>query len=428
MGMEELPEVFIKAVNPGYTIDGVNNVGEMIEIDRKYSDEMMSLTGFSLGYTNSSGNYTTLVEFSEHGYMIGERLLLRLASSPDHELANLVYTKTLALKAGPLELRRGDEVIDSVCWNNKDGCATEFKKENPTTLVRNMETGGFEHQADYAPAFEANNYKEEKVEEEKGPGQCKGLEFSEVLTYYDGAQSEQFVEFYNSGAEQILLDGCQIKYKNKFYGLNGILKPEGYIARYLNDFSLTKNPTNKNVLELVDTNGDILDKLEIPNGQRKGASYALVGYDGGGEELWHVTYAPTPNEPNNYQEFKTCEAGKVLNKTTGNCVKTTEVVERICKAGYFKNPFTGRCNKIPVAKEKTCKEGYKLNEETGRCIKIKENDGASYNLSSKNYNDSPNLVPMYVVLGVVLVGVVYVIYEFRQEIAKIFRKVFRGSP
>ena len=143
MGMEILPEVFIKAVNPGYTIDGVNNVGEMIEIGRKCSDEMMSLTGFSLGYTNSSGNYTTLVEFSEHGYMIGERLLLRLASSPDHELANLVYTKTLALKAGPLELRHGDEVIDSVCWNNKDGCATEFKKENPTTLVRNMETGEF---------------------------------------------------------------------------------------------------------------------------------------------------------------------------------------------------------------------------------------------------------------------------------------------
>lgn len=427
--MKNLPDIYIKSINPGYTVDGVNNVGEMIEIARTNSDEPILLTGLSLGYTNSSGNYTVIVDFPENSYMVGEILLLRLASSPDHELANLVYTKTLALKAGPLELKRGDEILDTVCWNNKEGCNKEFKKENPTTLVRNVETGDFEYQVDYTPNYDEKNYKVEGAndEAETKPSQCKGLEFSEVLTYYDNSQSEQFIEFYNSGAEQILMDGCQIKYKNKFYDLNGIVKPEGYFARYLNDFSLTKNPTNKNILELVDTNGEIVDKLEIPNGQRKGTSYAMVGYDKNGAELWHVTYAPTPNEPNNYQEFKTCEAGKVLNNTTGNCVKTTEVVEKVCKTGYYLNPLTGRCNKIPVTAEKTCKEGYTLNKETGRCVKIKENTGANYNLETEEYKESSSFVAFYAILGVVIIGVVYIIYEFRQEIAKIFRKVFRRS-
>ena len=423
---EELPELYIKAINPGYTVDGNSNVGEMIELGRKNSDEPIVLTDFSLSYTNSSGNTTVIVEFPEQSRMVGESLLLRLASSPDHELANLQYTKTLALKAGPLELRRGDKVIDSVCWNNKDGCNKEFKKDTPTTLVRNMETDEFEHVLSYEPVYTKDNYLvEETTEEEVKPSQCKGLVFSEILSYYESSQSEQFIEFYNSGSEQVLMDGCQIKYKNKYYQLSGIVKPEDYRVKYLDDFSITKNPTNVNTFELIDTNGDVLDRLDNPNGQRKGASYALVGYDEKGVEIWRVTYAPTPGEPNNYQEYKTCESGKVLNKTTGNCVKATEVATRTCKDGYFLNSLTGRCNKIPEIKTKTCKEGYTLNEETGRCIKIKENKGADYQLQAEEFKEETSFVALYAVLGVIGVGVLYIIYEFRHEIIKFFRRVCR---
>ena len=52
---EVLPELFIKAINPGYTIDGVSNVGEMIEI-KKNSVESVSLAGATVGYTNAVGN------------------------------------------------------------------------------------------------------------------------------------------------------------------------------------------------------------------------------------------------------------------------------------------------------------------------------------------------------------------------------------
>ena len=428
MENKDLPELFIKAINPGYTVDGKSNVGEMIEIARKESDAPISLAGATVGYTNSSGNYSTLFEFPEHSWMTGESILLRLASSPDSELANITYTKTIAFKAS-LTLKRGEEVLDEVCWTSKEGCYKEFKSASPTTLVRNLETMEFEHLGEYEPKFNADNYyieeikDDEKAEEIKG--QCKGLQFSEMLSYYESSKAEQFIELYNVSAEQVLMDGCMIRYKNKNYTLKGILKPEEYFAYFPTEFSLTKNPTNGNTIELVDVNGEVLDTLNYPNGQRKATAYALIGYDEKGEEIWKITYAPTPGQPNNYQEFKSCEAGKVINEVTGNCVKVATVTEKICAEGQYLNILTGRCKKIETSSEKTCKEGYYLNPETNRCRKIVENTGADYSLEPEEYTEESSFIALYAVIGVISIGAAYVIYEFRHEIAKRLKRMFK---
>lgn len=450
---EKIPELYIKAVNPGYTVDGESNTGEMIEIARKdLSGAPISLAGTMLGYTNSSGNESILFEFPENSWMIGETILLRLASSPGGELASVNYTKTLAMKAG-LSLKQGEEVIDEVCWTSGEGCYKEFKSSMPTTLVRNLETGEFEHMEEYEPMYDAESYLVEQAKEEEGygalPSQCKGLVFSEILSYYETVKSEQFIEVYNSGSEQVLLDGCQIRYRNKNYVLQGVVEAEGYFAYYPVGFNLTKNPANANTLELVDTDGAILDTLIYPNGQRKGTAYAMIGYGADGQEIWKVTYAPTPGEPNNYQEFRMCEVGKVINEATGNCVKATEVKATVCKKGYYLNPATGRCKKTETKKEKTCKEGYYLNLETGRCKKnetqkertckegyylnpetnrckkIVENKGADYKVEPEEYEESSSFVGLYAVLGVMGVGVAYLGYEFRREIVRLFGRVFR---
>ena len=423
-----IPEIYIKAVNPGYTVDGVANVGEMIEIGRTGSDEMISLAGLIVSYTNSSGNEAVLVEFPEHVFLAGESIILRLSSSPSSELAAVNYTKTLALKAGPLVLKRSDEILDTVCWTGKGECEEPFKTAGGTTLVRDLETGDFNHVENYEPVYDEKSYYVEADEEGYGAvmSQCTGLVFSEMLSYYDELQSEQFIEFYNSNAEQILLDGCMIRYKNKDYPLTGILKPEEYLVRRLGDFSLTKNPSNVNTLEIIDVDGAVVDKLEYPNGQRKGAAYALVGYDNEGLEIWRVTYAPTPGEANNYQEFKTCEEGKVINEETGNCVKAAAVtIEKVCAKGQYLNPLTGRCKKIETESVKTCKEGYYLNEETGRCKKIKENSGADYGIVVEEYEEKSSFVGLYILLGVLGLGLIYAIYEFRSEILRLLRKVCR---
>ena len=428
----ELPEIFIKAVNPGYTIDGILNVGEMIEIGRNTSDDMTSLAGLKIGYTNSSGNTVFLAEFSKYIWMAGETILLRLASSPKSELAHEQYTKTLALKAGPLTLIKDDEIIDSVCWNGKDECSVAFDSKNPTTLVRNFESGDFEHLSDYEPEFVLENMYTEPHDVDshddglKEPSKCKNLEFSEILSYYESLQREQFIEFHNNSTENVNLDGCFVRYKNKNYTLKGMIAADGYFVRYLEDFKLTKNPTNSNILELVDENGAVFDKLEYPNGQKKGASYALIGYDKDGEKIWKVTYAITPGEPNNYQEFKTCEEGKVINEVTGNCVKVTSISEKICGEGQYLNILTGRCKKIPEdAGEKKCKDGYYLNEETGRCKKIVENNSTEYALVPETYEEGSSFVALYLVLGVLGIGVAYIVYEFRYEIMKILKRIIR---
>ena len=446
----ELPEIYISAINPGYTVDGVSNVGEMIEIARGSSDTPISLAGITVSYTNSSGNTSVIVEFPEHSSMVGDKILLRLASSPESELAALRYTKTLAMKAA-LSIERNGEEIDKVCWTSKDDCYKEFKSSKPTTLVKNTETGLFDHLENYEPKYDEKSYLvEEVLEEESGDGsenkidekpedktsseeeteivkslQCKGLQFSEILSYYETSKAEQFIEFYNPTAEQILLDGCKIRYKNKMYELTGIVKAEGYLVYLPAGFNLAKNPTNKGVLEIIDVNDEVVDKMEYPNGQRKATAYAWIGYDDAGKEIWRTTYAPTPGEANNYQRFRTCEEGKVINEATGNCVKVAKVEEKTCEAGYYLNPLTGRCKKYEMPKVITCKEGYYLSEETGRCRKIKENTGANYELAVEEYEEKSSFVGLYAVIGVVGVGVSYLVYEYRKEIKKLMGKIFR---
>ena len=427
-----LPELYIKAVNPGYTVDGKNNVGEMIEIARKdFSDASMSLAGIVVRYTNSSGNDSMLLEFPENSYLTGETIILRLASSPDSELAATTYSKTLAMKGG-LALVRGEEVIDELCWTGKEGCYKDFTSSKSTTLVRNVESGVFEHMEGYKPRYDMEAYRVEKSEEaveDEGYGvvlpQCKGVKFSEILSYYETLKSEQFVELYNAGSEQVVLDGCQIRYKNKKYALTGIIKTEEYFVYYPMEFNLTKNPTNANTLELIDMDGTVVDKLVYPNGQRKGTSYAWIGYDANGEELWKVTYAPTPGTANNYQEFKSCEEGKVINEATGNCVKVTALTTKICPEGQYLNILTGRCKKYETTTEKTCKDGYYLNPETGRCRKIVENNGANYSVEPEKFEEKSSFVGLYAIVGVVVVGLGYVIYEFRYAIMKGWKKMMR---
>ena len=426
---EIMPEVYIKAINPGYTIDGKSNVGEMIEIGRKSSDSPISLAGIAVRYTNSSGKDFDLFDFPDNSYMAGELILLRLASSPDSELANVHYSKTLAM-SGTLTLLKDGKEVDKVCWSGKEGCYKSFVSSAPSTLVRNVEKGDFEYTVDYVPFFDADNYrvdevKEDNDESEMKPSQCRKMIITEVLSYYETAQAEQFVELYNSGSEQVLLNGCRIRYKNKEYELSGIVKPEEYLVYYPVGFNLTKNPTNENSLEIIDTDGAVVYKMNYPNGQRKGTAYALIGYDATGGEIWRTTYAPTPGAGNNYQEFRTCEAGKVINEATGNCVKVTSITEKICQEGYYLNILTGRCKKIETTTEKTCKEGYYLNSETGRCRKIIENKSADYGIEPEKFEEKSSFVALYAVIGVITVGMVYLIYEFRHSIAKAWRRVVK---
>ena len=425
--------VVIWAINPGYRVDGQSEVGELIEL-RNLSGEPVDLTGFSLHYTNSSGNSLTLLEFPDDSKMLGETILLRYSKSPNSEQSDLVYTTSLAMSAGPLELWREEEKVDTVCWTGKAGCAKAFKSANPTTLVRDRGSGEFSHLEDYAPQYDPLNPgillpaipDDTDGTVEKPISRCRKLEFSEVYAYYSEDKSEQFIELYNPSDQAVDMDKCQLRYKKKTYSLSGVIGPNNYFAYYPNGlFSLTKNPNTSNVIELVDADDHVVDELTYLHGQKKSTSYAKF-YDSSGAEIWSQTYARTPNQVNVYQEFRSCESGKVINPETGNCVKADTVADAngICPAGKYRNPLTGRCKKIETeSSTKECAEGYERNPETKRCRKIKTaNSGADYALVPTTHSDKNIFIAAGVLIVIVMLGVSYIVWQFRREIVRALRK------
>lgn len=448
--------LIIKALHPGYDDDINSNVGEFIEL-LNLTDDPLELAGYSLTYTGS-GSPSPVFTFPDGSYLVGKHLLMRYERSPEKN-ADLTYktgTQGLA-KNGKLELSYRGELVDTVCWGTKKTGTCTTRTENHLVLQRNLETGILE-------PVELDNYEfpsinldipnlilpeppddpapddSEGLEEpEKLPAKCLGLEFSELLTYYQDDKSEQFIEFFNPTNADINLDGCKVGFKNKQYDLSGKVSSGGYHAFYQSQqFALTKNPKNPLALTLIDTNGEVLDEITYPNGQKKSTSFAKV-FHSDGSESWVITYAITPSAENIYQKFRNCEEGKVINEATGNCVKVTTLKSATktlkstmtslaaCPAGKYRNPLTGRCKNIEAASStlKACAEGYERNPDTNRCRKIKSvagNDGANYALTPTVKSDKTVFVGIGIVGLIIVVGVIYIILQFRREILRAVRK------
>lgn len=444
-------DLIIYALNPGYskttTTGKLSNVGEFIEL-LNLTDAPLALAGYSLTYTNTKGKSLPIFTFPEGSVMTGKRLLLRYSKSPESEQSDLVYKNSLALKAGPLQLTYDEEIVDQVCWNGKTDCEPAFSSSNPETIKRDLLAGTFERlpAEEYEPEFSSEELRfflppepeepEDSEEDAKLPPHCQGLEFSELLTYYVDDKSEQFIELFNPTATDIILDGCKISYKNKSYELSGTINSGAYLAYYQSDqFALTKNPKNPLTLTLLDVDDSVLDEIAYPNGQKKSTSYARI-YDETGNETWEITYSPTPNAENIYQKFRTCEAGKIINEATGNCVKITPLKTTAssfkssstlapCPAGKYRNPLTGRCKKIETTSTtlKECAEGYERNPETNRCRKVtKPNDGADFPVVPTTHSDQTVFIGFGVVILIVGLGLTYVILQFRHEISRATRK------
>lgn len=364
--------------------------------------------------------------------MIDETIVLRYSSSPEVKEAegdpelDAIYKKSLAYEAGPLQLVYDGVVFDALCWYG-EGCYKSFNSKTPTSLVRNLETGKFQHidVEEYIASYNAGLKIELEPEVVPEP-QCKGLQFSEILTYYETDITEQFIELYNDTDSTMTLDGCNLVYKNKTVNLTGQLEG-GDLTVVRPDFTLTKNPSSTNTLEIVDVNGDKVDELVVEHGQKRSASLAQFGYNESGEELWRQTYQQTPGEQNLYQEYRNCEAGKVINETTGNCVKSSTLATTVteCKEGYYRNPETGRCKKLVSSTSQECKAGYERNPETGRCRKIKTNTGADYSLETREYEQKSVFLALGAVIIIVTIGVIYVVFQFRREIKEFFQKLFK---
>ena len=128
---------------------------------------------------------------------------------------------------------------------------------------------------------------------------------------------------------------------------------------------------------------------------------------------------------------KTCKDGYFMNKITGRCNKKAEPNEKKpCKSGQTRNPETGRCHKVvgPVA-PKTCAEGKTLNPETNRCRKSHQNTGAGNPVEVPKTGDAKEQPKKEfngttAVAGSAAIGLGIAIFQFKDEIFVIIRKIF----
>lgn len=432
--------LMVKAFYPG---DSSDNAGEFIEL-YKTIDGNLDLSGYKLRYTNGRGVDDIIWEFAEGTMMTGQTMVLRYSKSPDAAESDAVYTASLARTAGPLEILLDGDPVDSVCWAGagKTGCVAGYKTGESLPYVRDLAHNTLAKTEDYQPAYDKTGnaviWPVLVDDEPSSPphdetagsisARCRGLQFTEVYAYHDGNQQEQFVELYNSTSQPIDTTHCALGYKKKTYAISGLIGPNSYQAYYPASlgFSLTKNPASTNSITLIDADGKVVDELVYPHGQKKSTSYALI-FATTGETLWQPTYARTPGVENIYQKFRTCEAGKVINEATGNCVKAEALDTALadCPEGKYRNPLTGRCKSLSSETTvKPCAEGYERNPETNRCRKIvAENSGANYALVPSTASSGKSFIALGVVALIVSAGIIYIILQYRLEIVRMLRKL-----
>lgn len=428
-----IANILIKSYNPGFSD---LYVGEFFELT-KLPKSSISLAGLSIIYETSAGNEYVVYEFSEGHEMVGESLLMRLASSKEVDaaenaslVADVTYTRNMSQSAGRLKLKYEDETIDAVCWGLKEtGCYGAFSSKKPSTLVRiidDEEIGDFAHKEDYAPKFDVENpgLHFNEPEEEAILPRCREMEFSELFSYYENTSTEQFIELFNRGEETVDLAGCLLRYKNNYYALDKTVIGHGFIVFYPAiewQITLTKNPVSSNRIELVDADGEIVDSLVYYSGQKRGLSLSMFGYRSDGSRKWEQTYKLTPGSENSYQQFKTCPVGKVINLETGNCVNESPIETTLaaCPEGKYRNPLTGRCKSYATtatAELKPCAEGYERNPETNRCRKIIANTGADYPVATGTYEDKKEFISIWAIATIIAAGVGYIIFQYKDEL------------
>lgn len=458
------PELVISAINAGYTDGETKQNYDFVEIYNT-TGEPVSLDEVRIEYINSTGSLAGNVAWAKGVTLNAEYLVLGYAKSPQYESARKEYlynfgSAGIASTAGYLRLSYREKVIDEVCWGSATCAQNLYKfhtsKELNMTMRRCVVDGLLEGCAN-GTNFEPANYYPDinegalmtPVVEEALP-QCKGLEFTEIYSYFETDYSEQFIELTNNSGEVIALDGCRLKYKNKEYRLLGELYPGEFFAYQNPDLKLTKNPSSSNEIVVVDADGSIATSVSYYYGQKRGTSFAWFEND------WKQTYAPSPGEENVWQEFRTCVAGKIINPQTGNCINFYEDAEplpcpvgkyrnpetnrcrsyenidnilRPCAEGYYRSPDTNRCRKVAsvVSEIKPCADGYERNPETNRCRKIRVNNGADYGVKGGEELSGVGWVGYGAMAAVVGIGVGYVGWQFRDEIKRGMMKLVRGK-
>jgi PKD repeat protein len=117
---------------------------------------------------------------------------------------------------------------------------------------------------------------------------CSSLQLVELLPNPNGADTAEFLVIQNPGNETASLAGCRLQVNgSRQYQLSGLVRPHNELLLTKQRFRL---PNAASLLELLSTDGTLLDRVQYPKSQ-EGRSWSRLGNDWG----WA---RPTPNGKN----------------------------------------------------------------------------------------------------------------------------------
>ena len=299
------------------------------------------------------------------------------------------------------------------------------------------------------------------------------LKISELLPNAVGTdEGNEFIEIFNPNNTDIDLTNyvLYVGANNTKYNFPAGSKIDaGQYLTFSNDeikFTLL-NTTGNVILRSVDDT--LIDETPVYDNPGDGMAWALI------DNVWQYTDQPTPGSANvsssveidsdvvlisnlapcadnQYRSPETnrcrlivtstsimapCKDGQYRSEETNRCrsIASDSAALTPCDEGQERNPATNRCRSITAVLAASslvpCKEGQERNPETNRCrniasaIPLAEYKPEQTNQSANNY------IIWWSLAAVLLVAIMYGIWEWRHEIVGLFRKikikVFRGG-
>ena len=292
------------------------------------------------------------------------------------------------------------------------------------------------------------------------------IEITEMLPNAVGVdENNEFIELYNQNDSDIDLANYVLSVGVSDDQFNFPMDSIIYAGRYKtfsdNDINYTLvNTTGKVMLRSVDD--QLIDETPIYESPNDGLAWALINH------VWQYTNRPTPGsanlaslfesdelvvaesilEPcaaNQYRSPETnrcrliatisvsalvpCKDGQYRSEDTNRCrnIVSDVIVLVPCDEGQERNPATNRCRAVTsilgASDLVPCKEGQERNPDTNRCrnvvsvMPLVEYKPEQTNSSANNY------VLWWSLAAVLFVAIIYGIWEWRNEVVGLFRKI-----
>jgi len=259
----------------------------------------------------------------------------------------------------------------------------------------------------------------------------------------------EFIELYNPNeTANISLKGNKLAIGpvlERVYVLSEyILKPGEYRVFTNTELGYSLLNTSSRVT-LFTPAGDIASEVPAYSAPPDGEAWALI------EDTWQYTSQPTPGAHNiknvSKQEEaspklattstpKPCAANQYRSPETNRCrliSSTSGTSPTLCKAGQERNEETNRCRNIATTTTTACKEGQEKNPETNRCRNIKQLSSVGFGVKGATTKQQGGIgwYMWAAIVGVVLLIVGYGVWEWREELKKLFQAAkakFAGKP